>query len=219
MKLAIAIITCLLSAAGVAAFVEFARAPRVSKVEMVLQTVSLTNTGYGPMPVATFRVSNAGSKSAIIMFDQVASSKTPLSQLMPSAVADYGECTVPPGANCTVTIKGPLGSDYWRVHATVFETSSLAKQVQMAAGRVRLTLSGKPGFRPFWPPNLHVMAYRIRSSEVPGASQLMLRSDAASRPTERDVWTGTNVLSGSPILAQPVAAGNDAQPVSLRKAP
>ena len=208
-KRAIAIVTCLLVAAGTAAFVILARAPGVSKVEMVLQAVSLTNTEYGPMPVATFRVSNTGSKWAHIMFDQVAPSQTPLSQAMPAAVADYGECEVPPGANCTVTIKGPLGSDYWRVHATVSEPASLATKVKMAAGRLRFTLSGKPGFRPFWPPNLLTTAYRILSSEVPGASQLMLRSDAASRPKERDVRTGTNVFRGSPILAHPADAPNE----------
>lgn len=52
-KRAIVIVTCLLGAAGIAAFVILARPPRGSQVEMVLQTVSLTNTDYGPMPVAT----------------------------------------------------------------------------------------------------------------------------------------------------------------------
>jgi hypothetical protein len=184
-----------------AAFVILARARGGSKVEVVLQTVSLTNTEYGPVPVATFRVSNTGSKSAHIMFDQVASSETPLSHDMPVAMAVYGECEVLPGTNCIVSIRGPLSSDYWRVHASVFEPASLSRKVQFASGRLRLTLSGKPGFRPFWASNFHEKPYRLLSPEVPGVSRLMLRSDAASWPAEHDVWTGTNSLSGSPVSA------------------
>jgi hypothetical protein len=191
-KRAIVIVTCLLGAAGIVAFVIPARAPGGSKVEMVLQTVSLTNTQYGPVPAATFRVSNTGSKSAHIMFDQVASSETPLSQDMPVTMAVYGECEVLPGTNCIVSIRGPLGSDYWRVHASVFESAPLARSVKMATGHLRLALSGKCRFRPFWPRNLHLNAYGLLSPEVPGASQLMLRSDA------RDGWTRTNGLKGSP---------------------
>jgi hypothetical protein len=191
-KRAIVIVTCLLGAVGIAVFVILARAPGRSKVEMVLQTLSLTNTEIGPLPIATFRVSNTGSKSAHIMFDQVASSETPLSQDMPVAMAVYGECEVPPGTNCVVSIRGPQGSDYWRVHASVFEPAPLARSVKMATGHLRLALSGKSNFRPFWPRNLHTKAYRLLSPEVQGASQLMLRSDA------RDGWTGTNVLKGSP---------------------
>jgi hypothetical protein len=191
-KRAIVIVTCLLGAVGMAAFVLLARAPGRSKVEMVLQTLSLTNTQSGPVPIATFRVSNTGSKSAHIMFDQVASSETPLSQEMPAAMAVYGECEVRPGTNCIVSIKGPLNSDYWRVHASVFEPASLGSKVRFAAGRLRLTLSGKPGFRPFWVPNFHERPYRLLSPEVPGASRLMLRPGGASGPAEHDVRTGTN---------------------------
>lgn len=123
-KRAIAMAIGLLGAPGLAALMDRASARQVSKVEMVLETVSLTNTGSGPMPVATFRVSNAGSKSAIIMFDEVAPATKPLSQLMPSAVAGYGQCVMPPGTSCIVNITGPLGSDYWTrfVQANPFAT-------------------------------------------------------------------------------------------------
>jgi hypothetical protein len=155
------------------------------------------------VPIATFRVSNKGSKSAHIMFDQVASSETPLSQEMPAAMAVYGECEVRPGTNCIVSIRGPVGSDYWRVHASVFEAASLGSKLRFAAGRLRLTLSGQPGFRPFWVRNFHERPYRLLSPEVPGARRLMLKSGAASWPAEHGVWTGTNSFRGSPVSAQP----------------
>ena len=170
-KRAIVIVTCLLGAAGIAAFVILARPPRGSQVEMVLQTVSLTNTDYGPMPVATFRVSNTGFKSAHITFDQVAPSETPLNRLPLAAMADYGECTVPPGTNCTVSIRGPPRSDHWRVHASVYEPASLSRKVRFAAGRLRLHLSGRGRFTPFWVSNLQEPAYRLLSPDVPGVNQ------------------------------------------------
>ena len=130
-------------------------------VRMTLASVTLTNDSSYSI---VFVVTNGGDQP--VALQSCGASFWPTNTPMPLGM--FGQCEVPPGTNCTMTVSfGPyIPGPYWWRYA-VFKPSSAAQKVELAASRLKANVLGKGNYNPVWVSDLWSPGYEITSPTVP----------------------------------------------------
>lgn len=169
------------------------------RVTISLEKVSFASDLQLNQPMAVLVVTNSGHNLALVSFDTLDyrdKDGRKVSMDLP-VLGFFGQCSIPPGTNRIIMVRGPSGGGPWRVLATVFLPSTAAEKARFAALQLWRRLRGTARYGPVWP-RLMSPGYKISSPEIPALAPppvLVLANTNAVADAEPQVFPQSTNLT------------------------